>query len=71
MNAERALFDAEKAQSEIRKKNKYGKKDDQETSKGRVMCKETSDEYIETKPDALKVVDKFRTEEIDGYLEKI
>ena len=47
------------------------------------MSKETSDEYIETKPEALKAIDKkvgrfliagklnqVRTEEIDGYLEE-
>ena len=32
VNAKRAMFDAEKAQSEYRKENMYGKKEDQDTS---------------------------------------
>ena len=51
------MFDAKKAHTEFRKGNMYGEKDNQETSKGKVMFKETSDEYIETKPEALNVID--------------
>ena len=57
VNAEKAIFGAEKAQSEFRKKNMNGKKDNQDTSKGKVMSKETSDEYIERKPEAVKAID--------------
>ena len=56
VNAEKTMFDAEKAHSEFRKENMYGKKDDQDTSKGKVMSKETSDDYIETKPEAVKAI---------------
>ena len=56
------MFDPEKAQSEFRKENIYGEKNDQETLKRKVKSKETSDEYIETQ--------KVRTEKIDGYKEE-
>ena len=36
----------------------YGEKDNQDTSKEKVMYKETSDECIETKHEALKANDK-------------
>ena len=36
----------------------YGKKDIKKISNGKVITKETSDEYIETKPEALKASDK-------------
>ena len=51
------MFGAKKAHTEFRKENMYGKKDNQETSKGKVVFKETSDEYIETKPEALNAID--------------
>ena len=73
----------EKALSEFRMENMYGELEDQDTSKGKVMSKETSDEYIETKPEALKAIDKkvgrflivgkltqVRTDKINGYLEE-
>ena len=37
VNAEKAMFDTEKAQSQFRKENMYGEKDDQETSMGKGM----------------------------------
>ena len=40
------MFDAEKPQSEFKKGNIDDKKDDQDTSKGKVLYKETSDESI-------------------------
>ena len=56
-----------------------GKKDDKDTSSGKVVSKETSGEPIETKPEAVKAIDRkagrfviagklnrFRTGEIDG-----
>ena len=39
-----------------RKEDIYDEKDNQETSKGKVMSKDTSDEYTETKPKALKAI---------------
>ena len=57
VNAEKAMFDDEKAQSEFRKENVYGEKNNQETPRGKVVSKESSDEYIETKTKALKAID--------------
>ena len=72
------MFDAEKAKSEFRKENMYGKKEDQETTKGKVLSNKISDEYRETNPEAIKKnwgfiagkANQIRTEEIEGYLEE-
>ena len=39
-----------------------GEKDDQNTSKGRVLSKDTRDEYKEIKPGAVKAIDKKKWE---------
>ena len=55
MNVEKTMFDAEKSQSEFKKGN-MDCKTTRTHKKGKVVSKETSNESIETKTEAVKAI---------------